>query len=173
MFKFGKFLLSFVGSFFLKFVAFSAEFLKLTLEHLVLAQLAADATIVEIDLDRWLEADEVERFCFRLVATCILEHHLLFARDHPCLAILESFLERSADHAVESRNVGNETLAIRRVEDKHWGRSIWILYQSLIVRVLCRMSLVGKVFKVLMFESDVFGKTCSFDVLFCHFKSHL
>ena len=57
-----------VGALLVKFATFLAELVILAAEKFILAELARDASVVEVDLERRLEADEVEGSAFLAAA---------------------------------------------------------------------------------------------------------
>ena len=105
-----------VGALLVKFATFLTELVILAAEKFVLAELARDASVVEVDLERRLEADEVEGSTFLAAAgawvgvgECSVG---VIARNDPSFGTLEVFLQHACHHAVEGGDIGEEALAI-------------------------------------------------------------
>ena len=105
-----------VGALLVKFATFLAELFILAAEKFILAELARDASVVEVDLERRLEADEVEGSAFLAAAGAWIgvgECGVgIVARDDPGFGTLEVFLQHACHHAVEGGDIGKEAFAI-------------------------------------------------------------
>ena len=114
-----------------------AEVLQLAVEHLILAELALQRSIIKRYLDAWLQANLVET--------------LLAVAQYPGVVALKLVLQSLAYHLVSTQQVGRRNaLAVR-----------WVRYHDALVGGLC------KVLEVLLLYGYDVAQSCGLHVHTC------